>query len=89
MLLGVMDISWLMSQAQHVEEDKLKKFPKYNKKAGTWNYEYSQHRSVNENQSQFKRWSIYQIPLSVYAPPPILDRIIRKRDHALYLKGFR
>ena len=41
MLLGDMNISRLMTHAHQVEGDKLREQAKENKKARTWNYDYS------------------------------------------------
>ena len=42
MLLENINISRLMTDAQQVEGDKLREHVKDNKKARTWNYDYSQ-----------------------------------------------
>ncbi|KAK4737027.1 hypothetical protein R3W88_000724 [Solanum pinnatisectum] len=65
MLLGDMNISRFITQAQQVEGDKLREQPKENKKARTSNYEYSQQKSGGENRSQFQQKSSALAPSSV------------------------
>ena len=52
MLLNDMNISRLMTHAQRVEGDKIREQGKYNKKARTGNYDYSQQNSGGGNPSQ-------------------------------------
>ena len=49
MLLGDMNFSRLMTNAQQVESDKLREHAKDNKNARTGNYDYSHHKSIGGN----------------------------------------
>ena len=51
MLLGDMNISRLMTNAQQVKGDKLREHDKENKKARIGNYDYSQQKLGGENRS--------------------------------------
>ena len=52
MLHGDMNISRLIIHAQQFEANNLREHAKENKKASTWNYDYSQQKSTGGNRSQ-------------------------------------
>jgi len=68
MLLENMNISRLITHAQHVEGDKLREQAKENKKARTGNYDYSQQKLGGGNRSQFQQKSLAPAPSSASAP---------------------
>ncbi|KAH0654413.1 hypothetical protein KY289_032091 [Solanum tuberosum] len=67
-LLQNMNISRLMTNAQHVEGDKLREQAKENKNSRTGNYDYSQPKSGGGNRSQFQQKSSAPAPSSASVP---------------------
>ena len=80
MLLGYMNISRIITHAQHVEGDKFREHSKENEKARTGNYDYSQHNSSGGNRSQFQQKSLTPtIHQLVFHPPR--TSMIRRLGH--------